>query len=241
MTYKKTLFAIAEEKNAISAELIYGDYSGVQLSIRYDPAPLARYAPLGRKILYHYIKDYDPLNSYILEWRIRYLIKQLMLKKIYENKPYDWEYIDHKFRRFVGLLSKTDIPYNEEIIRKTENADALGYAELDFVFRFPKKENAKQEETLPFFYYITRTEWEIALKARDNPELKRQSQLFNFGSDYPFNVNEYQYMYQYSLPPHIESIRQFLPKDNEQWKVAKIPVLYFVDDEANSNCQYPEQ
>lgn len=240
MTCKKTLFAIAEEKNELSAELIYGEYSRVRRVLN-DEDDLARYAPLSRKIFYHYTKEYDPLNSDTFsDWKIRLLIKQLILKKMYENKPYDWEYIDHKFRRFVGLLSKTDIPYNEEIICKTENADVVGYAELDFVFRFPKKEKAKKEETLPFFYYITRTEWEIALKAKDNIELQRQDQLFNFGSDYPFNAYEYQYMYQYSLPPHIEIIRQFLPKDNEHWKVAKIPVLCFVDDKGNSNCDYPE-
>ncbi|WP_286913371.1 hypothetical protein [Flavobacterium sp. UBA4197] len=236
MPYKKNLFAISEEKNDLVGEDIYGKYSDINIALSQDGS-LARYAPLSRKVLYQNIKDYNPIDNTYREWKLRYLIKQLMLKYMYDNKPYDREYLDHKFKKVVGILFKVGISYNSEIICNTESKDATDYTEQDFIFRYAKKEDVTQEQTLPLFYYLTRGEWEIAVKARDNyPKLKRQNAMFDFGTDNPFTVYEIQYHKQMTWCLNLDNITRFLP-NGDNWKVAKIPVLCFTENPeiVNSN------
>lgn len=113
MPYEKNLFAITEEKDKTSGEYIYGEL-GRENHFLNGKDQYRRFAPLARKALYHYVPDtYNPHTiEKATEWWVRVAIHNLMDIKVRNKIQYDWEYIDHHFRKIIGTLFEIDIPYD---------------------------------------------------------------------------------------------------------------------------------
>lgn len=112
MKYGRNLFATAEEKGKTG--YIYGDLHRDALFL-IGKNPLLRYAPLARKVLRHYAKDaYDPHTiDFEIEWWVREHVANFIDIKVKNRVQYDWEYMDHYFKRVIGRLMNIDIPYDE--------------------------------------------------------------------------------------------------------------------------------
>lgn len=85
----------------------------------HDPASLPRFAHLARKAILHYVGDlYNPhLHGLEHEPFIRGMIKEFIAYKVfYKTAEYDWEWIDHSFRKYFGGCFNLDLPYSQERI-----------------------------------------------------------------------------------------------------------------------------
>lgn len=85
----------------------------------HDPASLPRYGYLARKVLAHYLGDqYNPHTiPMAVEYHFRLYIKEMIAYKImYQVKSYDWQWIDHFFRKAVCSYFDLDIPYDTKLL-----------------------------------------------------------------------------------------------------------------------------
>lgn len=85
----------------------------------YDPASLPRYGYLARKVLSHYLGDqYNPHTIPMeVEYHFRLYIKEMIEYKImYRTKGYDWQWIDHFFRKAVCAYFDFDIAYDMKLL-----------------------------------------------------------------------------------------------------------------------------
>lgn len=87
----------------------------------HDPKSLPRFGHLARKVLMHYAGEhYNPHTiCYIDECAIRTHIRDFILYRMEHKTPgYDWEWIDHYFRKVVGGIF--DIPLHHDLARIRE-------------------------------------------------------------------------------------------------------------------------
>lgn len=99
----------------VSSKYVYGDRYRDHYLLR-DNESLPLYAHLARKLLMHYAKEhYNPHTICITqEPRVRRLIKQLVEYKVmHRMKGYDWEWIDHFFKKAVGEYYDLKLPYDQ--------------------------------------------------------------------------------------------------------------------------------
>lgn len=132
MKHKKLLFDLPEKEKkdaALKSKYIYGD--SFRDRIAHESTALPRYAKLGRKVLSYYVGEkYNPHTIEInTEVFVRHHIKRFIQEKVfYKQKGYDWEFIDHYFKKVIGELLEIEIPYDMERLRqgiKTEDASLL--------------------------------------------------------------------------------------------------------------------
>lgn len=118
MPYEKNLFAVAEERNNLSGEFIYGSSMRdlVFLVGRYE---FRRFAPLTRKALRYYAKDaYDQHTiEKTKEFELREYIARIIEAKVKYKLSYDWEFLDNFFKMTIGELLEIDIPYDAERLK----------------------------------------------------------------------------------------------------------------------------
>lgn len=81
----------------------------------HTPESLPLYRHLARKMFLYYAREhYNPHTIAVsLETYVRNLIKGLVEYKIsYRTKAYDWEWIDHFFRKLVSDYYDLSLPYD---------------------------------------------------------------------------------------------------------------------------------
>lgn len=99
----------------VSSKYFYGSRYRDHFLLR-DNESLPLYGRLGRKLLMHYAAEhYNPHTIGINhEPRLRGLIKQLVEYKVsHRLKEYDWEWIDHYFKKTIGEFYDLNLPYDQ--------------------------------------------------------------------------------------------------------------------------------
>lgn len=115
--YRFELTSYEKQRQIYGDEHIYGSERRDRTLL--EQAYLPRYAVLARKVLLHYGKEhYNPHTVDLgTERFIRTLVQCFIENKIFNRqKEYDWEYIDHSFRKAVGSELKIEIPYDQAVL-----------------------------------------------------------------------------------------------------------------------------
>lgn len=90
--------------NCTSGAYLYGSAFADDYLIN-DPESLPRYGYLVRKLMQHYLGDnYNPhLHGIAHEPFLRHMVKEFIRYKVLYHLPtYDWEWLDHAFRKYFS-------------------------------------------------------------------------------------------------------------------------------------------
>ena len=104
--------------NSEAKKTVYGSVFSDKYLLT-NPESFPRYGHLARKAMMHYLGDrYNPhIDGLNHEVFVRQMIKEIIAYKVlYKTAAYDWEWIDHSFRKYFSGSFKIDLPYNQNRI-----------------------------------------------------------------------------------------------------------------------------
>ena len=110
-------------------DYFYGDEWRDYRFLRH-PHWLPRFAHLSRKLLMHYAGDrYNPHTILLAdEYLVRVHIQDLINYRIHHRTTgYDWDYIDHFFRKFIGDIYGIDLQPDLQRIEQGIQPPYKGY------------------------------------------------------------------------------------------------------------------
>lgn len=92
------------------------------------PTFLPRYSGLARKALRYYLGDrYDPHTfDFKTEFVFRQIIQTCVQLRVFEKQEYDWEVIDHFFRKVLNDVGFEDVAFDPEVLEKGYNGVMRG-------------------------------------------------------------------------------------------------------------------
>lgn len=96
----------------------YGSFTDDHYMFK-DPKSLPLYGPLARKALLHYLGgQYNPreVPAYVEEIIRDYIKSWVEYKIMYRTGGYDWQWIDHFLRKFIGNMRDLNLEYDQNII-----------------------------------------------------------------------------------------------------------------------------
>lgn len=85
-----------------------------------NPSSLPRFGNLARKVMIHYLGErYNPhIHGLAHEPFLRQMIQAFISYKVFNRlETYDWEWLDHSFRRYFNGCFDLDLPFDEKRIK----------------------------------------------------------------------------------------------------------------------------
>lgn len=123
-----------KDGNLLVSKYFYGSQAVDDYLFR-NPKSLPLYGHLARKILMHYAGEYyNPHTIHLtMEPHIRMLIKSFVEYKVfYKIKGYDWELIDHFFRKVVDDYYNLGLKYDQAVIDRGYGLEFTAPALIDY-------------------------------------------------------------------------------------------------------------